>query len=609
MKNSAKQNYYAAELTKFQNDTRKTWKVLNSLIGRKNDKNGTSELFNIGNRLIDESKVISDGFCKFFSEIGEMYASKIPKSNKPYQHYMKATGRHNSLFLTPTDINEIERIIISLKPKNSSGQDGLSSKLLKSLSSSLACPISTIINKSLQTGTVPTSLKLAKVIPIYKTKDKTDMGNYRPISLLPTISKILEKVVHNRLYKFLSINDILFENQFGFRPGHSTSDAICKFTSDIMTSLENKRSTLAVLLDLSKAFDTIDHGILLQKLSHYGVRGIALDWFRSYLSNRTQFVEYCNIQSTSQTITCGVPQGSVLGPLLFIIYTNDLPNSLIHSKCILFADDTTLYNTGTDERQLRLQIENDLTTLNDWFCANKLSLNVQKTHFMVFGAKMNKFEINSICLGNEVIERVDHAKFLGIYIDDGLEWDQHIHYVAKKIASGSYAINATKRILSINNLKLIYFSLVHSHLLYRALIWGSANQYRLNRLEILQKKCMRNICNVAYNEHTNSLFKKLNIPKFKDCIQLQLGKLMYMCTSGKAPSPLRAIFASNANIHHYQTRQRHAPHVVARISSKISRTFIHEGPKYWLIIPNNIRMATSVHAFNKRLKNDLINQY
>ncbi len=217
--------------------------------------------------------------------------------------------------------------------------------------------------------------------------------------------------------------------------------------------------------------------------------------------------------------------------------------------------------------------------------------------------------INTISLGNETIQRVDHAKFLGIHIYDGLEWDMHIDHVANKIASGSYALNVTKRILSATNLKLIYFSLIHSHLTYGALVWGSAYQYRLHKLEIIQKKCIRNICNVAYNEHTNLLFKKLNIPKLNDILRTQLGKLMYMCTHGEAPFPLRAMFSTNAEIHSYQTRQRYAPHITARTSSKISRTFLHEGPKYWHELPNSIKTAKSIQSFNKRLKKHLINHY
>ena len=238
-------------------------------------------------------------------------------------------------------IREIEHIIKSFKTKKSTGDDGISMHLLKQLCEPCSEPIAIIVNMSLEQGIVPDAMKLAKVIPIHKSKSKELFNNYRSISLLSNMSKVLEKVVHNRLYSFLIKNSILYDKQYGFRPKRSTIDAITEFTAGILPSLDRKKQCLSIYLDLSKAFDTINHSILLNKLKYYGIRGKPLEWFRSYLQQRKQYVSYLGVQSTTQNIEYGVPQGSVLGPLLFILYSNDIPNSLTYCQAILFADDTT----------------------------------------------------------------------------------------------------------------------------------------------------------------------------------------------------------------------------------------------------------------------------
>ena len=339
---TAKREYYVHEFTKYKNDIRKTWDTLKDIINTKKSKSDFPPYFTDLGIKISGSKTIADKFNEYFTKIGPELARSIDTSHKiPFDNYLKSPCQLSFQFQYTTP-DSIEKIIGDLKPKSSAGYDNLSSKLLKDIKGIISRPLSIIINQSLCSGIFPSKLKLAKVIPLYKKEDQQVFGNYWPISLLSSISKIFEKVAFKQILEYFTSNNLLFESQYGFRENHSTELAALEFIDRIKLEMDRKKIPFSIFLDLSKAFDTLNHDILLTKLRYYGIQGIALNWFQSYLTKRSQYVQYNDTSSSIREIETGVPQGSILGPLIFIIYMNDIHTVSDKFSFILYADDTTL---------------------------------------------------------------------------------------------------------------------------------------------------------------------------------------------------------------------------------------------------------------------------
>ena len=377
--------------------SKKLWGLINEIAGKTNDKTSLIEYIKIDGIREYNSTKICNAFGNYFSTIGRSFANKIPKSQKPIAEYLKKLQSNSeSLFFQPTDENELVKLVRNLPSKASCGYDNISNVLLKEIIHPLSPVLTDIFNRSLSTGEFPAIMKLAEVLPLYKSKERYYESNYRPISLLSTLSKILEKIVYSRVYEFLDQTGQLYENQYGFRAKHSCEHAIGQVLGSIIKGLENNFYSACVLLDLSKAFDTIEHEILLNKLELYGIRGIPLTWFRSYLTGRTLRVKCSTISNSSKSIgneypvEYGTPQGSCLGPLIFLIFVNDLHLHLHNSEGIQFADDTTLVFVHRNLNYLQFCIQEELLTLQDWFNSNKLTLNIGKSSYLLYHNKKTK---------------------------------------------------------------------------------------------------------------------------------------------------------------------------------------------------------------------------
>ena len=383
---ASKVSYYSQQCVQHKSNTKKLWELINTVIKKTPNKINIIDKLKVGEVEITEGNGIADHLNNHFASVGKNFANNIPASIKEINAYSHAIPMQSkSLFMYPTNVNEISQLIQKLQNKKSSGYDNINNILLKRISDGILLPLTEIMNKSLKEGIFPEKMKHVDVCPLYKSKDRLDKNNYRPISLLITLSKLLEKLVHKRTYNYLEKTGQIFASQYGFRTKHSCEQAVSELLSEIVKGHENNKSTAAVFLDLSKVFDTLCHKILFDKLERYGIRGQSLKWFESYLSNRTMRVKCVTSDtgtvsySSRKTVDYGAPQGSCLGPLIFLILTNDLYRHLLYTGCILFADDTTLYMTHHNKKYLEWCLEPDLNILADWFKANKLTLNVVKS--------------------------------------------------------------------------------------------------------------------------------------------------------------------------------------------------------------------------------------
>ena len=523
----AKRDYYRNAFNRYSTNMKKTWQTISQTLNRRKRDRDFPQEFKLANgNTISEPKKIANAFNDFFIGIGDGGVSN-ESTNNDFNRYMPSKANCTLMF-EPITVDTISRIISGLKPKTSTGIDNISNKLLKFVKNVISEPLSIIINQMLKLGIFPDLLKISKVVPLYKKDDDSNLSNYRPISLLPSISKIFEKVLLEQLTTYLDNNNLIHNHQYGFRKRHSTEYAALHIVDYLNYEMDLKRTPINLYLDLSKAFDSLSHKILISKLKHYGICDIALKLMKSYLENRKQYVQFDTCTSDMKSIRNGVPQGSILGPLLFLIYINDFPNSSKLFNFLMYADDTTLFccleDIKSDNKELVLN--NELQRVHSWLKANRLSLNVKKTKYMLF-RKQKRTDIRELNLriSNDAIQPVDDFNFLGLHINSKLNWETHTNVISKRMSRAVGVIKKLQLVFPKTILLTIYNALILPHINYCLLSWGSASAVKT--IFTVQKRAIRAISSAGYNAHTEPLFNFFNVLKVEDIYNYRLLVLYY----------------------------------------------------------------------------------
>lgn len=517
------------KVKKIKNDSRKIWNFIDYKLGRKKINKSIPKKILVNETLLNDKVNIINNFNTYYNNIGTDLLNMINNSNNTNNNLLNLmnkstcnTSSIDSIYLTDTNDSEVSKIVADLKDK-SGGVDGINAKTLKLLNKHITSPLTHIANLCINNGTWPAALKKAEIIPIFKSGDDCIMSNYRPISLISNLAKILEKIIHSRLSSYLKAKGFISKRQFGFSKDCGTKDALHHVTELIYEGINDSKAIIGTFIDLKKAFDTVEHEILLKKLECYGIRGIALNLIKSYLNNRQHAVKCGDTSSDFAFINIGVPQGSILGPLLFLIYINDLLE--VSPLICSYADDTVIFAIENDWIKAQSVMNNSLSRLGEWFITNKLTLNLEKTVFITFGCNkksLPSFDLN-IHINNNPIIRVTSCKYLGILLDQFLKWDQHTIYVVNKIKYLTY-IFYKLRYLDYHILRIIYDSLFLSIVSYGISVWGSAYKNAIKILQSYQNKILKNFKNHDENKlnlNINQLFIINTLVFYYDKLKLE----------------------------------------------------------------------------------------
>ena len=573
----AKRKYYLQEFEKHSGNSKETWKTLQTLIKSKQGAGHYPSRISDGHGNTATSDAdIAEMFNEFFTEIGENLRLNIPKSS--FDPLQLVPNIEQEMQLEPTTEQELTRIIKSLNNVGA-GVDSINSKLFKLSFTSILKPLLHFFNRCLITGIFPSTLKVAIIKPIFKSGDTSQVNNYRPISILPVMSKVLEKLIYCRLTNHLNQNNIIHENQFGFQKEKSTYMPILLLQDFITEAFEKGEYALGLYLDIKKAFDTVNLDLLLKKLHKYGVRHTSFQMMSSYLTGRTQSVKINNVNSTTRNVTMGVPQGSILGPILFLVYINDLPKLSPQMTCLSFADDTAILFKGSDVDDLQLTVDALLLDISAWFNANFLSLNVSKTYTQHYTTRTSDFKLN-IHLNNKSVDENDNIRYLGVYIDKSLKFNKHIHHISNIVSRNIGIISRVRYYIDYRTAHMLYNSLILPYLQYCCMIWGNNYDSQLNKLITLQKRAIRLIDCVYPPVSSAPIFKKYKLLKLTDIAKLQLLLVMHRFITKRLPDALIKLY----DLHPAErSGTRLVQHLLQPFSNRNYRLFTSRylGPKLW----------------------------
>lgn len=599
-----KQKYYNDLFQDSYSKPKKMWEVINSLALNKTKDSSALPKLKSGSELVTEGNLVCNLFNTFFSSIGSDLANNIPnkyhmETGNILMHDHDHTHTTTLSEFTPCTIHEISKLIDDLDNNTSTGLDGISTKTIKCIKDIIVQKLTDCINMCLYCGVFPDSLKVAKVSPIFKSGSRTDPSNYRPVSVLPVISKIFERVLYNRLNEYLTEKKFLIDQQYGFRSKSSTLTAAADLITKIKTHIDQKSLALGIFIDLKKAFDTVSHHKLLQKLNNIGVTDKALKMLSSYLEKRKQAVKIGNYTSSVKHVPFGCPQGSILSPLLFLIYINNINQIGLSGHLTLYADDTCIFYFDKSIHNIISKAQKDLDLLSEWLKYNLLTINTTKTSFMIFAAKNKPIpEHLPLTINNDVIKRSNYEKYLGLWVDDKLTWKNHIDHVKTKVASVLGAIHKAAGCIPKKIRYIIYNSLVKSHLEYLIEIWGSAAKTNLNPLQRTQNMLIKTLFHYKYSTPTKTLYEKSKL--------LNLTQLYTYSTCVLIKNITSHAIQSNIQLHRkkitHNLRNKYKLELKTARTNYGKKTLLFEGAQLFNRLPDDIKNCDNIKAFKIKLK-------
>lgn len=606
---STKNEHYLNLMKENLNDPKKFWKAIKSSSGDVPPPTIPEYIATSQGEIRDKQHMV-DTFNMHFINAGIATQSTLPANFSkgtttvpdPNMSLNRPTFNFSSI-----SAYEVQRALQGLDCKKSAGPDQIEPYFLRTAANLIADPIASIFNLSLYSGSIPTSWKSAFVLPLLKSGDPSLLDNYRPISRLSVLAKLFESLINEQLKYFLTENSILNPMQSGFRQGHSTVTAVTAVTNDILNALDNKKSCAAIFIDLSKAFDTVDHDLLLKRLQRIGFSDTVLRWFSNYLSDRTQCIVIDNYTSTSLEVTMGVPQGSVLGPILFSLYLNDLGRDLKAAKVHLYADDTILYTTASSVNAAFTQLQSAFNHVQTFLIELKLVLNAKKTKTMSFTQSRSSPNINVSTLDGTEIEGVSSYKYLGIWLDDKMSLGVHIESLCKKLRPKLGFFFRMRKCFPYLARRRLVQSTFLSVLDYGDTLYMHSSLFLLKKLDVLYHSALRFITGASARTHHCTLYETVQWSSLS--IRRKIHALTFIAKALMGKLPLYIFNLLSFQDSTYRTRS--SEKILLRTPftrTELGKTaFSSFAPKAWneLQATVNLKVLPSINSFKDLLKSSL----